>query len=116
MAGANGRQKPFEITIGKVKVLDKNQPKFEQNLKINGIEFTADPREFLSFFSGLLSNDVETSAQFIVSSGPESLKLLAEARVAFMAESGHLKPTPEFKLAASDFMSFLAKPTFDPAP
>lgn len=107
MAAGDAQQKPFEISIGPVNFHPNSKYKLLQKLKINGVDFEADPRQFIKFFERLLEEVAGDTEGFPMDVSEEFIKDLVLARVVIAEKPRKIWPTMEFRAASYDFLIFL---------
>jgi hypothetical protein len=112
MTAADEPQQAFQISIGGVTFHPNSLYKFVQKLQINGVEFEADPRQFIKFFERLLEEIPGDTEGCPMDVSEEFVKDLVKARVAVSEGSGRIWPTMEFRAASYDFLTFLKQSKF----
>lgn len=107
-------KKPFEITIGEIKIIEQTVQVFWREIEINGVVIDGEPHTLADFFEALLEQGQPMGQGLILKGEDKFLKQILKSRVAYQIPSGEIFPTTEFKNIARDFLKSLTQtnPTF----
>lgn len=103
----NPRKRPFEITIGPKRIIEKPVQIFCREIEINGLTYAEEAETLYEIFDTLLKQSFGYSEGLIITDDDDTIEFLVESGSAWRNEAGALFPTPEFKSASRDFLKYL---------
>jgi hypothetical protein len=97
-------QRPFLISIGKMKIIKKTVEILIVPVTINGVEFTGDPSQLREFFELLLQESPGITEGMSLDANEEFVGILLKSKVAFQSINGTLYPTEDFRKFGRDLV------------
>jgi len=100
---------PFQVTLGKIKYVNRVVPVPEIALEINGVELVGDPRQLLDFFDLLLQERPTMTDGLEMDVEPGFLELILRSRIADVSTENRVFPTEEFRSISRDLLGHLRR-------
>ena len=101
------RERPFQVSLGKIKFINRVVQVPDITLEINGIEFDGDPRQLLDFFQTLLEEHPAQTEGMTLDVEPGFLELLLKSRVAYTSPDNTIYPSEGFRQISRDLIGHL---------
>lgn len=110
MGVSDGWNRPFEITLGEMKVAERTVRVFRRSIEFNGHRIDVDPHEVRDLFENLLRENPDFSDGYELPNDHRLKDFLIKSRAAYETSEGTFYPTTEFKGISHEFLKLLTKP------